>query len=456
MTLARFNHHRIAILGFGKEGQAAVALLAKEIDTPCIEVLEETPEPLPSLQLEMAGRMIPYHRGPNVFNNLTNYDVLIKSPGISSYRAEIETAVAAGVELTSGTQLWADAHQSERVIMITGTKGKSTTTSLLTHLLQHAGHKATLLGNIGQPALTQFHPTDPPELWIMELSSYQTKELQADPEIAVLLNLYPEHTDWHRSNDNYFRDKTRFLGGLQRGMAILNAKDDNTRNWVSPPRRRRYFNDASGFHVRAQHLYQGSQCILHTSQFPLQGTHNLENLAAVLTVIAELGYSPLTMLDELPSFRGLPHRLYSLGMSEGIEYVDDSISTTPQSALAALQAYSPRPCTLLLGGFDRQLDWHGFTRAAKSFNLHGVVTMPDNGAHIAAALRAVLPSLPIIQANSLEEAVPAAQTITPQGGVILLSPGAPSYGQFKNYQHRGQQFAALAGFSSTDALNKSR
>lgn len=443
MKFEQLAGKKIAILGFGQEGQAALDLLAGDSTIPAITVLDEKTGPTRETILERSGRQFVLRSGEGVLKTLDAFDVLLKSPGISSYRPEIEAAIASGCTLTSGTQLWFDAHADKKIVAVTGTKGKSTTASLLAHLLEQGGIHTRLIGNIGEPALAQMEVVPEPEVWIVELSSYQTRELNAHPTAAILLNLYPEHTDWHLSIENYYRDKTRFISEMTRGTAILNAEDRNTAAILSPPPYHRYFNSPDSIHLSKAYLMDDQTKLSAIKDIPLRGTHNLKNLGAVLTAIKTLGYPILPLLPGLDSFSGLPHRLHPLGKKQGIDYIDDSISTTPHSTLAALKAYNQQPVTLLVGGYDRDLDWSAFTDQVKNTSLKTLITMPDNGHKIADSARNAGLKVNLIETDSLEDAVVAARQHTPKGGVIILSPGAPSYGRFKNYKERGDRFAAL-------------
>ncbi|MGV6815953.1 MAG: UDP-N-acetylmuramoyl-L-alanine--D-glutamate ligase [Thiotrichales bacterium] len=442
----KFSHlagKKIAILGFGQEGKAALDLLAADRALDAVTVLDEKPWPAREEKLERSGRSFILRSGKGVFQGLANYNVLLKSPGISSYRPEIQAAIKAGSTLTSGTQLWFDKHAGEKIVIVTGTKGKSTSASLLAHLLRHGKITTGLIGNIGEPALAQMSVNPLPDVWVVELSSYQMRELKADPSAAILLNLYPEHTDWHQSTENYYHDKTRLFTEMRSGVAILNAEDSNTSAVVSPPPHITCFNDPAGIHLQNDFIMDGRQPLIAIDDIPLRGTHNLKNLCAVLTAIKVLGYPLHPLLEGVDSFTGLPHRLQHLGKIKGIDYIDDSISTTPQSTMAALNAYYHQPVTLLTGGYDRELDWSEFARAAQRTSLRTLITMPDNGRKIASAARTSGLTIKIIETAGLEEAVTAAQEHTSPGGAIILSPGAPSYGIFKNYMERGMRFAEL-------------
>jgi UDP-N-acetylmuramoylalanine--D-glutamate ligase len=180
----------------------------------------------------------------------------------------------------------------------------------------------------------------------------------------------------------------------------------------------------------------------------LPGEHNMQNLAAALTVVAALGLEVPDLHQALSSFSGLPHRLQLIGVRSGVRYIDDSISTTPVSVMAALQTINPAGVVLLLGGMDRGLDWSAFARQIPGREPYAIITLPDNGPRIAASLEAVgiRPEGGIHAAGDLRLAVAMAEKLVPASGCILLSPGAPSFPHFRDYEDRGEQFKTYSGF----------
>jgi UDP-N-acetylmuramoylalanine--D-glutamate ligase len=452
MRIRELKDKKIGVWGLGAEGWSTLKTLRKKFPAITITVINDAPL---SKEMEMMLTMDPFLKlltGENVANSLIDFDVIIKSPGISAYRPEIKAAKAAGVEFTSATRLWFAEHPDDKTVCITGTKGKSTTSSLTTHLLRNSGIRVTLGGNIGTPMLDMLEVEPKPDVWVMELSSYQISDLDTSPSIGVLLNLFPEHLDWHGNVDNYYRDKLNlFRYQNEKSISIINKLDKNTAlvagNFNNPI----YFNDENGMHAADGYICDGSKRLFPTDRVTIPGNHNLSNMCAALTVVKALEIDPETCVEALSTFRGLPHRLFPWGSIAEILYVDDSISTTPQSAIAAIETYPGRPVTILLGGFDRGLNVEELARYVAEKPVHAVITMPDNGPRIAESIRKALAEntgskLQLHQSEDLKDAVRIAREITPAGGVILLSPGAPSYGRFKNFAERGDAFARLAGF----------
>jgi UDP-N-acetylmuramoylalanine--D-glutamate ligase len=429
------HNKNTAIFGLGREGWASYRAIRRLFPHKPLTVLNDTPLSETDSAALAQDAHVCVITGAAARDTLDNFDVIIKSPGISPYCSAFQ---AARDRLTSATRLWFAAHPDAHPLCITGTKGKSTSASLLAQALRAAGKRVNLGGNIGLPVWDLDENAD---FWVLELSSYQTSDLDAQPGVSVLLNLYPEHTDWHGDAVTYFRDKLNLLVQTAALPKIVNAADANTVRLLPELDNYYYFNRNDGFHVKAGAILRGADLILPANRLALPGAHNLSNLCAVLTTLAVLNIDLNTaMLDSLCEFRGLPHRLFVLGEKNGVRYIDDSISTTPQSTIAALSAFAGTPLTLLVGGYERQLDWTPLATFLADSPIHAVIAMGANG-------RRILDTLGFGEyRESLAEALRLAQDTTPPGGTVLLSPGAPSYGQFNNFQARGRKFAELAGF----------
>jgi len=429
----------IAILGLGREGMAArKALFAIFPDQPC-SLVNETP-------VDNPGKLVS-HEGDRLViasleqAGLNNYDVLILSPGISRYRPEITTAVRAGARLTSGTQIWFTENPAVYSICVSGTKGKSTTASLIAWLLKAAGKSVQLAGNIGKPLLDCLGPS--PDCQVMELSSFQLAGLEFSPDIGLLLSFYPEHLAWHGGEQQYLADKLNLANSAK--TAIINGSDPVLAAATDTLPGRILFNTDSGYHADKNGIHYRRQLLVVSENLPLRGVHNAANICAALTVVEQLGVDRDTALQALPSFRSLPHRLQFLPERSGILYVNDSIATTPFAALAALKALPGRPVTQLLGGFEREVDWGHYVDYVAAHAPSALVCMGQNGARIFAALQnaGVTPSRGLHLCKQLSGAFRQALQVTPEGGLILLSPGAASFPEFTDFEHRGATFAEL-------------
>lgn len=444
MKLAELRGQRVAIWGAAREARAALRVLRARFPDKAVTVIGRDASAIGGSD---DAAVVVVEREPDLAL-LSGFDVVVKSPGISPYRAPVPEAEAAGVRFVSGTELWFGEHAGARVVAVTGTKGKSTTTALIAHLLRRAGRRTALAGNIGTPLLEMIEPSESPEFWAVELSSFQTRGMHAVPEVAVVLNLYPEHLDWHGSIERYYADKLALLGtpAARPRVSVLNAAQPLPPGCM-PERGVTRFGDAAGFHLRDGAIFAGAQRVARVASLQLPGAHNAQNACAALAAVQALGVTLPDVDAALASFKPLPHRLQPLGVRNGLEYVNDSISTTPHATLAALAHYADRAVTVIVGGHDRGVDWDAariaFERAAPA----NLVAIGENGERILAALARLPESAPRrFRAPSLEAAMGLAQQHTPRGGVVLLSPGAPSFGEFEDYVDRGRRFAALAGF----------
>ncbi|MBW8809068.1 MAG: UDP-N-acetylmuramoyl-L-alanine--D-glutamate ligase [Lysobacter sp.] len=449
MRISQLDARAVALWGWGREGRAAYHAIRSRLPELALTLFCSHEEAADARALGDVRLAI---ETAATAERLGAFEIIVKSPGISPYRAEALSAVEQGARFLGGTALWFGEHGDARTVCVTGTKGKSTTTSLLAHLLRAGGHRTALAGNIGLPLLEVLDPPQPPEFWAIELSSYQTGDVGASgarPEVAVALNIYPEHLDWHGSQARYVEDKLRLLTEGKPRIAVLNANDAVLAALSLPDSEVHWFGHEAGWHLRGDALWRGDREIMDTASLPLPGRHNRGNLCAVLTAIEALGIDAAPLAPHAASFKPLPNRLQPLGTRDGIAYVNDSISTTPHASLAALECYSDRRIALLVGGHDRGIDWRAFADAMRRRAPVAIVTMGENGPRIHALLApiAAQSDFRLSAAKDLADAMAQARAALGEaGGTVLLSPGAPSFGPYRDYVARGRHFAELAGF----------
>ncbi len=475
MRIADLSGRRVAIWGMGREGRAALATLRAWLPDQVITVFCSETEasqlrggkasglmpvgsgfsrdasqatasglkPSPTTQLGVP-RVVPIAQSPDA-SALSAFDVIIKSPGISIYRDEIVEAQRRGTIFTSGTALWFAERPSQRVIAVTGTKGKSTTSALIAHLLRAIGQRVALAGNIGIPLL-ELLDVPAPDWWVVELSSFQTRD--AGPlDIGVVINLAEEHLDWHHNRERYVADKLALASCAR--LLVVNATQPELMQLTAGHHDRRTFGYSGGWHVAEGVIYHGSVRKLAIAALPLPGAHNALNVCAALAALDAAGENADAALAHVADFRPLPHRLQTIGTRDGLTFVDDSIATTPQATLEAMASVSGRPTCVLIGGFDRGLDWAPFCMSMRQEPPVAIVTMGASGPRLAAQLDGALAGVPDLEmrhVDTLAEAIAVARMLLPAGGVVLLSPGAPSFDAFRDYAERGRTFAALAGF----------
>ncbi|MEJ1096085.1 MULTISPECIES: UDP-N-acetylmuramoyl-L-alanine--D-glutamate ligase [unclassified Pseudoxanthomonas] len=453
MRISQFDGRRVALWGWGREGRAAYHAIRERFPALPLTLFCNADEATEAVALHDALLQAETHvDGPR----LSAFDVVVKSPGISPYLPEAMEAAAKGARFIGGTALWFGEHRdadgyAPRTFCITGTKGKSTTTSLLAHLLRAGGFRTALVGNIGLSLLEVLDPQPAPDYWAIELSSYQTRDVAASgtrPDVAVVLNIFPEHLDWHGGETRYIEDKLALVTEAKPHIAVLNAADPYLARLALPDSEIRWFNREDGWHLRDDDLYRGEHFILDTTTVPLPGRHNRSNLCAVLTAIEAAGIEAASLAVAAQSFQPLPNRLQTIGERDGILYVNDSISTTPHASLAALDCFRSHRVAILLGGHDRGLDWDDFAARMREQPPAAIVTMGANGPRIHALLEPLVKAggFQLAAADGLVDAMAQARRLLDGRGVILLSPGAPSFGQYRDYVARGRHFAEIAGF----------
>jgi UDP-N-acetylmuramoylalanine--D-glutamate ligase len=453
VRISELDGQRVALWGWGREGRAAHRAIRSRLPQLPLTLFCSSDEAADAAALGDAHLVT---ETDATAERLGAFDVVVKSPGISPYRPEAVAAAERGARFIGGTALWFGEHAGvdgvvPRTVCVTGTKGKSTTTALLAHLLRAGGHVTGLAGNIGLPLLEVLDPEQVPEFWVIELSSYQTGDVArsgAHPHIAVALNVFPEHLDWHGSEARYVEDKLRLLTEAAPSIAVVNANDPRLAALPLPNGVVRRFGDEQGWHLREDDLYRAQRFVMDTRALPLPGRHNRGNLCAALTAIEALGLDAVALAPHAASFRPLPHRLQTVGIRDGITYVNDSISTTPHASLAALDCFLDRRVAILVGGHDRGLPWEDFAESMRGHAPMAVITMGQNGPRIHALLAPVAAqgSFQLSEAADLAEAIAQARSVLGDDGVVLLSPGAPSFGMYRDYVARGRHFAELAGF----------
>ncbi len=443
-----FHGKRILLIGFAGEGRASLRYISKHSPS-CIGVADQSANL--SISPEESALISRMHLGSSWLDSLDDYDIAIRSPGVPLHTVNARRTTPPRCVVTSGTNIFLEAHAS-RCIGITGTKGKSTTTSLIYRILKAAGVNVQLGGNIGIAALSLIESDA--ELFVLELSSYQLEDCTHSPHGAVFLNLYPEHLDHHGDFAHYGAAKAtiaRFQSGndflvTSSSQSAVNALVSSTSaqkiTFGSPTETAWIENDRYHYRNHAGEVEQ--LCSVHATK--LKGPGNRQNILAALCVASRFTIAQNVLAEVLTQFEPLPHRLEQIGSFNEVTYINDSISTVPEATINALETFGDAVKTLILGGYDRGVSFDALASYLLTSQVETLILFPPSGERIALALRSLGAFDParihIEFVNSMDQAVLQAHKRTPKGGICLLSPASPSFPIFKNFEERGAQFKA--------------
>lgn len=463
---------RVLILGLGKSGIAAARycadLIGSRVDHLAIAAGKETPAALEfAARMEDAGAVVK-------FNHETieeRYDLCIASPGISQFSAFYKSAQAASTEIMSEIEFaWRESAEDSVWVAITGTNGKTTTTALCAHLLRDAGMNAAAVGNIGDVCLEAV-AEGKTQVYVAEVSSYQlASTIDFAPQVAVLLNITPDHLKWHTSMEEYRRAKLRVfknLASIPGSVAVLDATNDLVRETVrafkAQSREERGFDyvplgTASGLdesmHDRcgsdnAAYLDpEGVMCVLlrgethrlmKASDLQLKGRHNHANALAAATAALALGVGYEDLVRGLSSFAPLEHRIEPCGVINGVACFNDSKATNVDATLVAFSSFTPGRLIVLLGGDDKGTPLDELVRVARE-NARAVVCFGAAGPRFAAAFEDAGAGDMVLRAGKLEEALDCALEAAQEGDSVVLSPACASFDEFNSFEHRGREF----------------
>lgn len=385
----------VLLLGYGKEGEAAHRYLKKYYPQLLVRIGDQS-------------------KNPHYLDVQEKSEFAIKTPGLPKQKVRIP--------YTTGTNIFF-AQQQSFTVGVTGSKGKSTTASLVAHLLQSGGVDAELLGNIGKPMLeVLLKPTPAGRIYVLELSSYQLDDCTSSPNMALVTNLFPEHMTYHGGVEPYYAAKKNiFLHQSPTDLLILNPRHALLKKWLK---------EAPGSTAAPSQK--------RPPVSPLLGEHNRSNIALALRAAEQFKIPEKTLFSALRSFKALPHRLEDVGTFCGLHFYDDAISTSPESTIEAINALSPlAPIgTIFLGGEDRGYDFTALEKTLRQKKIKNLVLFPETGARMLKSTK----GFKILRTTSMKEAVQFAYKNTPVGQIVLLSTASPSYSLWKNFEAKGQAF----------------
>jgi UDP-N-acetylmuramoylalanine--D-glutamate ligase len=441
--VARFiGNRKLLILGFGKEGRSTYRLLRNFF--PKLEICISDRNTAIAREKELQDDpYLSWVLGDGHMKALSLYDMVFKSPGISFK----EYQVLPHQQITSQTDLFINLFH-DQIIGVTGTKGKSTTVSLLHHLFEENGLKSVLVGNIGKPAFDCIDKIEADTWIIYELSSHQLEFVSHSPHIAVFLNIFEEHLDHYVSFLDYKKAKQNITEYQQEDDILIYNRDNllvakrvsesNTR-----ARKITFGHDACSACTSIQSgklkLFDQREFAIETDKIPLTGTHNMLNVMAALSVCAVLEMDINKVIDSLYTFNPLPHRLEEVGVCRGIRFINDSIATIPEATIRAVEAFDNLDI-LILGGFNRGIDYTFLVDFLMQRKVPHLILLGEVGSLIRELLEDEGYDNPLHDAKDMDEVVQTAFAVGKEGSVCLLSPAASSYDSFHNFEDRGNQF----------------
>lgn len=436
----KYKNKKIAIIGEGLEGKSAAEFLEKK-----------------GAKVEFRDQK----QGDEYLEDLDKFDFVVRSPGVKIKDIQNslkDNSVGDGAgskgkspEITSQTKLFFDLSPTKNIIGITGTKGKGTTASLTCEMLKKAGFDVHLGGNIGTPPLDFIEKLNKESWVVLELSSFQLQDLMVSPYIGVLLMVTSEHLDYHEDISEYIEAKRNLLNFQKEGdIAILN-RDYPASNESD------IFGEGQVYFISREREVDegcfalGDQIILRmkgndlpiidTKELQIKGKHNHENVCGATLAAYLAGVRVNAITEVLRSFRGLPHRLELVAKIYEVEYYNDSFSTTPETAIAAIESFD-NPEILVLGGSSKNSDFKELGEIiSKKENIKAIIGVGDEWHNIKESIKDLNQQIILIEgADSMEKIVLAASKIAIPGDVVILTPACASFGMFKNYKDRGDQF----------------
>ncbi|MBN1428588.1 MAG: UDP-N-acetylmuramoyl-L-alanine--D-glutamate ligase [Anaerolineae bacterium] len=447
---------RVVIMGLARQGVALAKWLCSigaQVAITDMRTAEQLVDPIK----ELDGLPISYALGGHPPYVLSGADLICLSGGVSPDQAVIQEAVKLGVGLSNDAQLFLDRCPCD-VIGITGSAGKTTTTTLIGKMCEKANRLTWVGGNIGNPLITDLPYIKPTDIVVMELSSFQTEIMTTSPHVAAVLNVTPNHLDRHKTMDAYIEAKARLLDNQVVGdIAVLGYDDPTAASLASRARHElAFFSGRVPPDVGAWLVDDRLMCrprfeaplepVCTTAEINLRGYHNVLNTLAACAIAGVAGIPIEAMSQAILEFKPVAHRLEEVRQVDSVTYINDSIATTPERVIAALQAYPDRTIVLLLGGRDKKLPWDDLLRIAVH-RCRAIITFGEAGLMIAQKVdqirRAMVIDMTLEQADSMEDVVRLASELAYEGDFVLLSPGCTSYDKYADFEERGEHFREL-------------
>ncbi len=426
---------KVAIAWYGAEGQSSYRYYHERGD----EITIVTPKVAEQFPIPSDATLI---TGEDAFQHLNGYDIVVRSAGVRPDSLQTDAKI-----WSSTNEFFARCHAP--IIGVTGTKGKGTTCSLIASILRAAGKTVHLVGNIGIPALEQLELITSEDVVVFELSSFQLWDLEYSPQTAVILKIEPDHMDVHANMEEYVHAKaqiTRYMTSEQRVYYHPTFDYSKQAAQMYNAETRRYAVADDGAAYVADGMFKiGEMTLCSTAVMQIPGEHNVENACAAISAAYEYTQDAEAIERGLASFTGLPHRLKFIREVNGVRYFDDSYSSAPAAAIAAIRAHSD-PQVVLLGGYDKGSTFDELALELKNSSVTQAIVYGQTREKIRVALEAAgveRERYNVLDSEDFEEIVHTAVHAATPGGVVVLSPACASFGMFKNFTERGEQFTQI-------------
>ena len=443
--LERLKGKRVAVLGIGVSNRPLIDLLRRSgISVTACDKKER--DSFDGLIEELEAKGVTCRLGEDYLDHLEGMDVIFRTPGLRPDLPQLERAKAAGAELTSEMEVFFSVCPC-RIIAVTGSDGKTTTTTIIAGLLGASGYRTYVGGNIGRPLLSQAGEMRPDDMVVLELSSFQLMTMDQSPDVAVVTNLAPNHLDVHKDMQEYVDAKRNiFRYQSSDSKLVLNADNEITASFADQARGEvtlfsRTKTLKKGVWLRDGTILSDGRPVLPVKDILIPGVHNVENYMAAIAAVDGL-VSDETIRSFAKSFAGVPHRIELVRELNGVRWYNDSIASSPSRTIAGLRSFDQK-VILIAGGYDKHIPYDALgpeiTRAVKVLILVGA-TAPKIKQAVLDAPDYRTGEPVILERETLGEAVNTAYDMAKSGDVVILSPASASFDQFKNFEERGNAF----------------
>lgn len=436
----------ICILGFGKEGKSTYNFIRRHLKDKFITIIDKN-DVSNSEELNSDNNINVIY-GDEYLNNLEIYDLIFKTPGITFKDMNIDNIKS---KLTSQLEVILEAFKNN-VIGITGTKGKSTTSTLMYNILIDQGKDAYLLGNIGNPMLDDVEKFNENTYLVIEMSAHQLEFVKISPHIGVVLNLFEDHLDHSGTVYHYHENKMNMFKYQNKDdIAIYSLDNENTVNWINNNNYQSKLykvtlnktNSENAIYLDGDNVvYEDNIIYNKNNERTLIGEHNLSNIMTCLLISNLFNLDLNKVVQSIKDFKPLEHRMELVGTFDGVTYYNDSIATIPMATINAINALE-KVDTLIFGGMDRGIEYDSLIEYLSKCNVNNLICMPTTGYNIGKALEELKINKNIYYIEYLADAVKLAKKITEKGKICLMSPAASSYEYFKNFEEKGRKFKEL-------------